>query len=923
MSQSSRDAAFFREVVLGTTGPVLTIDGSGEVAFASDPIEDVLGCELDAVVGETITEFLVDEKQALDRIREAIDPATGTGTLAVSLRAVGGRTVTTELFVAATERDGERFLTLTLDPTDACRADRRAPETGRSIQRLFEHSGDPLFLFDADDGRLVDGNQQAVELLGGSPGTVPTRSIRGFVEAPAVFASFLEDVVGAEERRREEFTWQTGSGDHRPIEVVASPVRSDSARLVVARARDVGDRNQLRTQRRRRTAALEAVHEGVAILDTAFECTYVNGTYAGLFGRGEKDDLRGEPIDRLLPDEQFQQEIRPAVERDGRWQGSIRPATGAGVGGQVDAAFEELEDGSIVVVVRETPGTPPEEPSAGSVTGRGDRLAALEAARRRLSAADDRGAVANACVETLSDGLGYDLGCLRFEEDNALEPAATTPAGAELVSQNPGFELGLSDAGRAYRTGEPVVRERDRETAAADLLATSVHVPVGDHGVLTVATTGDRAVPRARPGAIGLLAAGVEAALDRLELERRLRRQSIEFGLEGRPDGERRTQELISEVVTADSRSEVQNLVCTRLARADAYAGAWTAAADATGERLRLTEWAGVDADRLAPIDDASLSTVGDGAVETAIETGEVAVLDRSALFEGMGTAAAEAIALVGLAHGDKVFGILAVHLPDLDAFGPADRGRLAVLGDTVSFVLSALENERLLLSDEFVQLEFQVTDPDCLSVALSEELDTAVSMKRTIQNATDEHLSYVRIEDASPEAALAAAGSIDSVRDCRVVNDYDYGCLLEVIRSSSGAEVMMEFGATMRTAEAESGLGTLVLEAPHSVDVRRIVQAYQSYNPESELLSKRRVDRPVRAADQLRADIEDDLTEKQLSAVSAAYFSGYYEWPRESTAEEVADSMEISASTLHQHLRHAHQKLLSSILETSFSRRL
>jgi PAS domain S-box-containing protein len=928
MSQSPRDAAFLREVVLGTTGPVLTVDGSGEVAFASDAIEDVLGCEPEAVVGETVTELLVDGKQALDRIREAIDPATGTGTLAVSLRAVGDRTVTTDLFVAATERDGDRFLTLTLDPVDTCRADRPSAGTGRSIQRLFEHSGDPLFVFDAGEGTLVDGNQQAAELLGASPGTLPARSVREFVEAPAVFVSFLEDVVGAEERRHEEFTWQTGGGDHRPIQVVASPIGSDSDRLVFARARDVGDRNQLQTQRRRRTAALEAVHEGVAILDSAFEYTYVNGTYAGLFGGGQRDDLCGEPIDGHLPEDRFEREIQPAVERDGTWQGSITSHTGTGSGSRIDAAFEELEDGSIVVVARGPQGTSPDEPSAGSHTRRGDRLTALEAARRKLSAADDREAVANACVGTLST-LGYELGCLRFEEDNALDPAATTPAAAELVSEHPGFELGLSDAGRAYRTGEPVVRERGRETAAADLLATSVHVPVGDHGVLTVATTGDRAVPQARPGAIGLLAASAEVALDRLELERRLRtRQPIEPGPDGRPDGERRTQELIGEVVAADSRSEIQKLVCTGLERADAYSGAWTAAVDATGERLCLTERAGVDEDRLAPIDDASLSAVGDGAVETAIETGEVAVLDRSALFERAGrqherTGAAAAVALAPLAHGDKVFGILAVHAPDPDAFGPANRQRLAVLGDTISFVLSALENERLLLSDEFVQLEFQVTDPDCLSVALSDELDTAVSMKRTVQNADDEHLSYVRIEDASPEAARAAARSIDSVHDCRVVTDYDYGCLLEVTRSSSGAEVMMEFGATMRTAEAESGRGRLVLEAPHSVDVRRIVQAYQSYNPESELLSKRRVDRPVRAADQLRADVEDDLTEKQLSAVSAAYFSGYYEWPRESTAEEVADSMEISASTLHQHLRHAHQKLLSSILETSFSRRL
>jgi predicted DNA binding protein len=133
----------------------------------------------------------------------------------------------------------------------------------------------------------------------------------------------------------------------------------------------------------------------------------------------------------------------------------------------------------------------------------------------------------------------------------------------------------------------------------------------------------------------------------------------------------------------------------------------------------------------------------------------------------------------------------------------------------------------------------------------------------------------------------------------------------------------MIDFGATMQRAEATSGRGTLVLEAPSNVEVRRIVEAYQSYNPDSELLTKRRIDRPVQTARQLQDAIENDLTEKQLSAITSAFLSGYYEWPRESTAEEIADSMGISASTLHQHLRRAHQKILTLTLESSSPRRL
>nr|WP_255457504.1 helix-turn-helix domain-containing protein [Halorussus sp. JP-T4] len=57
-------------------------------------------------------------------------------------------------------------------------------------------------------------------------------------------------------------------------------------------------------------------------------------------------------------------------------------------------------------------------------------------------------------------------------------------------------------------------------------------------------------------------------------------------------------------------------------------------------------------------------------------------------------------------------------------------------------------------------------------------------------------------------------------------------------------------------------------------------------------------------------------MTEKQRTALQAAYFGGYYEYPRESTGEEVADSLDISSPTLHQHLRAAQRKLVGTFLD-------
>lgn len=59
-------------------------------------------------------------------------------------------------------------------------------------------------------------------------------------------------------------------------------------------------------------------------------------------------------------------------------------------------------------------------------------------------------------------------------------------------------------------------------------------------------------------------------------------------------------------------------------------------------------------------------------------------------------------------------------------------------------------------------------------------------------------------------------------------------------------------------------------------------------------------------------------LTERQYEVIEHALDAGYFEWPREITSEELAEEMEISRTTLLEHLRKAESKLLSDALESA-----
>jgi predicted DNA binding protein len=62
---------------------------------------------------------------------------------------------------------------------------------------------------------------------------------------------------------------------------------------------------------------------------------------------------------------------------------------------------------------------------------------------------------------------------------------------------------------------------------------------------------------------------------------------------------------------------------------------------------------------------------------------------------------------------------------------------------------------------------------------------------------------------------------------------------------------------------------------------------------------------------------LTSDLTERQRSALEAAYHAGFFDWPRDVSGGEMAESLGVSSPTFHQHLRKAEQKILDALLSS------
>ncbi|MCU4718271.1 bacterio-opsin activator domain-containing protein [Halapricum hydrolyticum] len=413
-------------------------------------------------------------------------------------------------------------------------------------------------------------------------------------------------------------------------------------------------------------------------------------------------------------------------------------------------------------------------------------------------------------------------------------------------------------------------------------------------------------------------------AVDTDVTERKERQQRIEHQnemLQRLNTTNRILRDVNQALVQAESRGEIERAVCAEFADAEPYSLAWIGTRNMVNDSLRASRHAGIDSDAIGAIVDAHNHSDAEDLLREAIRTESPQVLqeidDPDQRWQAeLASRGYRSVAAVPLIYDGTVYGGLEIASTEPWAFEAIDTSVLVDLGRTIAYAINATESKQALLADSVVELEFQLSGTDGLGT-LARALDADATLERLTRSPDGHLVAYATLTGCPRTDVEAAIDDVPAIADAAFVCDHDDGGLFRLDLTDESVEsTFLDHGGVVTSQTVEDGSGRLTVEFPRRTDVRSLVESVTASHDGIDLLARREHERSVRTDQEIRSQLESELTDRQLEALRTAYLGGFFEWPRENTGEDIAELMGVSQTTFLQHLRTAQRKTFALLLD-------
>jgi len=804
------------------------------------------------------------------------------------------------------------------------RADATA-EAGGYHDRILDTIGDGVYALDGEE-RFVAVNDAYADLTGfrpeellGEPSSLVTDGLGG------------DGVAGVQQALDEEgeaVTFETDlptvDGQTVPVEARITPLIDDSGAVGrVGVVRDVSERKRLEHELEH---VLERVTDAFFALDTDWTFTYVNDRASELLQR-DRSELVGESVWEAFPeaaDTAFQAQYERAMTTgesvtfeefylplEAWFEVSAYPsATGLSV------YFRDVTDRKRNERRRED---------------RVQRFEALNDRARRLNDAETPEAVCEMTVEAATSVLGLDAAYVTLYDETSGE--LTVAAGEEgSVVTDPSLFDAVSDGPvwDAFVRGEQTVVTDVQPTEEADASIRSLAAfPLGEHGVFVTTSPAPDAFVETDLLVAELLCANARSALDRAAREADLHRQRDQ--LEKKNDRlervnriNRAVREILGVLVRADSYEEVERLVCEKLAAIDPFRFVWIGHPDGANDTVRPVAAAGDEQgylDVVTATADASAPSQCPASLATqrrspAVENRVIQVAGTESWREAALSRGFQSVVSVPICHRETLYGVLTIYSGTPGTFETMEVTALEELGQSIGYAASAIERKRALVGEESVELTLHLPALETPFLGFLDgeagrfELENVV---RRVDGRVNLFLTAEGLDFETVRAAAAEAPAVDGVSPVST----DGQCLFEcTLGQSMFVAAMLDRGVAFEGLSVDEAGVEMRLRVPHDTDVRGLVRYVEETLGRVDLVSRREVDTPVLSRGEFENEIHSQFTDRQREVLETAYFAGFFDWPRQSNGQEVAELLDVTQPTVNRHVRAGERRIFELLFE-------
>jgi PAS domain S-box-containing protein len=883
---------------------IFTLDTDGCVQTWNAGARQIKGYAASEILGEQFSIFYTAADKAAGVPERNLSEAKATSSVEDEgwrVRADGSRFWANVTITAIRDADGaiEGYVKVTRDMTDQRETERALRSERNLLEQVQEASPIGIGVFDTD-GELLRANHRFMELLGrgdvDSPdyqlGEQPILDAEGneipYPDRPAPRALSTGEPLTDQRIRLDG-----PDGRTRWLSANAKPFAGETNGVVVTMADITLLTEQTRRLERQRDelkdeleGIFERVDDGFYALATDRRFTYVNPRAADLLG-----SLAGELIGEHIWD---------AFEHSPEAEAAFRAAETTQQSVSFEVFYEPFETWYENHV----------HPSEDGLSVYFRDISERKQLERDLKTEKEHFRVALENSPLIAFRLDTDLRYTWVHDvhEDFSEADVLGKRDDELMSPE-AAEIVMAPKRRALETGD---RVREEVT----------------YGLPSRTVTYDLSVEPFRDESgeiVGLTAAAVDIT-ERKQHERDLKRQREQLAALNS------LNEVVSgitdAVISQSTREEIEQTVCEHLAAADSYLFAWVGDTDTATKTVSLRAEAGVE----GYLDDITISVDPDderseGPTGRAFRTGEIQTtrdLETDARYkpwqgqvESYGWRSSAAIPI---SHKGTIYGVLNVYADRPRAFEHKERHVIAQLGEVIGHAIAATERKQALMSDEVTELSFTVRSVlDTIGVDSSTE--GRITFDHTVQTSTTDFLQYGTVETAALPTLEALVDQLDHFEGMRIVDHTAETARFELRLSAPPViSVVASHGGYVQQATIEDGDFQLTIHLPTTVTARRVIDAVREAYPTASLVRRRQITRSDETLTRVHRVVTEELTDRQRTALETAVHSGFFNWPRDATGEEIAATIGISAPTFHQHLRIAQRKLVESVFSVPAS---